>query len=159
MRGGQTAPATVGKRGGGAAPAQRRNLSPAHENDPLLIEVQWQRKVVLPAANWPRVMGQRSLPSRSTIACLPTRRSPTSTPQWTTYRTPLPPVRRIRMLERMMKTPGLRFTQGLATITIAKFYTPFTPFYACLRPITNHLFAKQQHKSAIILIWFWRYHA
>jgi hypothetical protein len=55
----------------------------------------------------------------------------------------------------------LRFTQGLTTFTnlYGIFYTPFTPFYGSLRPFTNHLFAKQQHKSAIILIWFWLYHA
>jgi hypothetical protein len=58
-------------------------------------------------------------------------------------------------------TPGLRFTQGLTTFTnlYGIFYTPFTPLYGSLRPFTNHLFAKQQHKSAIILIWFWLYHA
>ncbi len=38
-------------------------------------------------------------------------------------------------------TPGLRFTQELTTFTNlhGKFYTPFTPFYASLRPFTNHL--------------------
>jgi hypothetical protein len=35
---------------------------------------------------------------------------------------------------------GLRFTQELTTFTnlYGKFYTPFTPFYASLRPFTNH---------------------
>ncbi len=39
------------------------------------------------------------------------------------------------------KSPGLRFTQELTTFTnlYGIFYTPFTPFYAFLRPFTNHL--------------------
>jgi hypothetical protein len=41
-------------------------------------------------------------------------------------------------------------------------YGIFTPPLRLLRlftPLYKSPFAKQQHKSAIILIWFWRYHA
>ncbi len=56
---------------------------------------------------------------------------------------------------------------GIAVYTgINDFYQPLRdflhPLYAFLRlftPLYKSLFAKQQHKSAIILIWFWRYHA
>ncbi len=58
-------------------------------------------------------------------------------------------------------TPGLRFYTG-----VNDYYQPLRenlhPLYAFLRLFTTHYkspFAKQQHKSAIILIWFWRYHA
>ncbi len=56
---------------------------------------------------------------------------------------------------------------GIAFYTgINDFYQPLRdflhPLYAFLRlftPLYKSLFAKQQYKSAIILIWFWRYHA
>ena len=55
---------------------------------------------------------------------------------------------------------------GIALYTgINDFYQPLRvlhPLYAILRlftPLYKSPFAKQQHKSAIILIWFWLYHA
>ncbi len=56
---------------------------------------------------------------------------------------------------------------GIAFYTgINDFYQPLRvslhPLYAFLRlftPFYKSPFAKQQHKSAIILIWFWLYHA
>ncbi len=58
-------------------------------------------------------------------------------------------------------TTGIAFYTGINDFykPLRDFYTPFTPLYGSLRPFTNHLFAKQQHQSAIILIWFWLYHA
>ncbi len=58
-------------------------------------------------------------------------------------------------------------TTGIAIYTeVNDFYKPLRdflhPLYAFLRlftPLYKSPFAKQQHKSAIILIWFWRYHA
>jgi hypothetical protein len=55
---------------------------------------------------------------------------------------------------------GIAFYTGVNDFyqPLRDFYTPFTPFtplYASLQII----FAKQQHKSAIIFIWFWRYYA
>ncbi len=69
---------------------------------PQPLEVKWQREVVLSAASWPRVVNQ---PTRSTIAYLPTERSPTSTPQWTTKKySPLPPEIVERLLMRTLDT-------------------------------------------------------
>ncbi len=64
-------------------------------------------------------------------------------------------------IARNSKHTGIAFYTGINVFyqPLRDFYTPFTPFYGSLRPFTNHLFAKQQHKSAIMLIWFWLYHA
>jgi hypothetical protein len=73
---------------------------------PQPLEVKCQRKAVLSAASWPRVVSQ---PTRSTIAYLPSERSPTSTPQWTTKKYPplyslLPPEIVERLLRRTSDT-------------------------------------------------------
>ncbi len=67
----------------------------------------------------------------------------------------------IDKLKAQGRDTGIAFYTG-----INDFYQPLRdflhPLYASLRlftPLYKSTFAKQQHKSAIILIWFWLYHA
>ncbi len=68
---------------------------------------------------------------------------------------------RVWCLPKNIRSTGIAFYKGINDFyqPLRVVYIPFTPFYGSLRPFTNHLFAKQQHKSAAILIWFWLYHA
>ncbi len=58
---------------------------------------------------------------------------------------------------------GKNSDTGIVIYTgVIDFYQPLRDFYTPLHlftPLYKSPFAKQQHKSAIILIWFWRYHA
>jgi hypothetical protein len=61
-REGPAMPTTGGDRGGGFAPAHRRNLDAAHSNNQTL-----QRASVMPAAVIPRVAGHQCLPKRGRV--------------------------------------------------------------------------------------------